>query len=153
DGLKDIPRHSAEPLAEASVQSKQVIERLAAALTELLDRSGGAIASQLDRVATAAQSTGQALDSLDVHLKSMHTPENIIEIKLQPFIRGFTKAVKENSAENKEQIQQLGQIIANFDGAIRILSNQLSAALQHTQHDQKQIIELISNNDHKANET
>src|SRR5262249_16111949 len=70
DGLKDIPRHSAEPLAEASVQSKQVIERLAAALTELLDRSGGAIASQLDRVATAAQSTGQALDSLDVHLKS-----------------------------------------------------------------------------------
>jgi hypothetical protein len=153
EAINDIPQRSVEALLAGSQRSTEIIDHLAMALTERLDESGDQLTAQLERFATTVKETSEGLASLDARLKAMQTPDAIIEIKLQPFIRGFTKAVKEQSAANAEQAQQLRQIIATFDQSIRTLSDRLQIVLDERRLDQTQLAELIAVGDHNARET
>src|ERR1019366_2066266 len=62
-------------------------------------------------------------------LRKMQTPEGIIEIKLQPFIRGFTKAVAEHNAKitehlagEKDRWDRLERLIEKFEQGVSLLS-------------------------------
>jgi hypothetical protein len=58
----------------------------------------------------------------------MQTPEGIIEVKLQPFVSGFTKAVNNQAKLTVEQMGDLKKIIAKFDESVGKLAERMAEA-------------------------
>lgn len=136
DGLKTIPERSAEPLTTASKQSKDTLDKLAANLIEQLQSVGQKLTTQEEKIATATAGVASSLQELEQRLKTMQSPDGIIEIKLQPFIRGFTKAVNDQSKATGEQMAELQKVIGQFDQSVRQLSENMAAATRDRAADQ-----------------
>jgi hypothetical protein len=138
DDLEKLPERSAAPLKTASKNTEETIAALSKALAEKLKQSGEQLTSEEERLISSASSLTGALRSVDEGLRKMHTPEGIIEIKLQPFIRGFTKAVTEHNAKitehlagEKDRWDRLERLIETFERGVSLLSER--SAVTHDQ--------------------
>lgn len=103
--LKDFAETSSEPLEKASKKSGDTIDGLSARITKTLDDISSRLAEQSRLIADSSSATVQALDAVVTKLKAMQTPEQVIEIKLNPTIQGLSRAVNNftKSAETHAQ--------------------------------------------------
>jgi hypothetical protein len=129
DDLEKLPERSAAPLNTVSKNTEETIAALAKALGEKLRQSGEKLTSEEERLISSASSLAGTLKGVDEGLRKMQTPEGIIEIKLQPFIRGFTKVVTEHSAKiaehlagEKDRWGRLERLIEKFERGVSLLS-------------------------------
>jgi hypothetical protein len=129
DDLEKLPERSAAPLRTVSKNTEDTIAALGTALAAKLTQSGEKLTSEEERLISSASSLASALKSVDEGLRKMQTPEGVIEIKLQPFIRGFTKAVTEHNAKitehlvgEKDRWDRLDKLIEKFERGISLLS-------------------------------
>ena len=129
DDLEKLPQRSAAPLETASKKTEETIAALSKALAERLKQSGDQLTSEEERLISSASSLAGALKSVDEGLRKMQTPEGIIEIKLQPFIRGFTKAVAEHNAKivdhlagEKDRWDRLEKLVEKFEQGVSLLA-------------------------------
>lgn len=109
EGLEKLPQRSVAPLETLSKNTQETITNLSTALAERLKKSGEQLTSEEKNLVASASSMAAALKGVDENLRKMQTPEGIIEIKLQPFIRGFTKAVTEHNAKMVEHLAAEGE--------------------------------------------
>jgi X-X-X-Leu-X-X-Gly heptad repeat protein len=93
NAIKDFPARCAEPLKLACEQTKQTLDRLADALMERFEQTENNLATRVGSLASAADTVTSSLEEVQSRLKAMRTPDQIIELKLQPFIDGLTSAV------------------------------------------------------------
>lgn len=142
EGLKEFPDRTAEPLKTASEQSRGTIDKLAAALIERLKDTGQTLTEQEKTLADSTAAVAVSAGELQARLKAMKNPDGIIEIKLQPFIRGFTKAIKDQTAATAEQMGELQKIIGQFDQSVRQMAEQMAVSARDRAADQKEIREL-----------
>jgi hypothetical protein len=126
--LFEAVKRLADPLKTASEQSKEAIDKLAAALMSRLEETGKTLSTQKEKLASAAHIVTASLEEVQSRLKSMQMPDGIIEIKLQPFIAGFTQAINNQSKATAEQMADLQKIIAQLDKSVGGLSQQLTEA-------------------------
>lgn len=91
--LKEFAENSSEPLEKASQKSGETIEGLSARITKTLDTISSRLTEQSRLIAESSGATVQALDAVVSKLKAMQTPEQVIEIKLNPMIQGLSRAV------------------------------------------------------------
>jgi hypothetical protein len=82
----------------------------------------------------------------------MQTPDKIIEVKLQPFISGFTKAINNQSKATAEQMADLQMVISQFNEHVRQLAEHLSAVERSRSNDQKILQELVAKLDNGSAE-
>jgi hypothetical protein len=143
DAVKEFPSRLAEPLRSASEKSRETIERLASALTSRLEDTGQKLITQEEKLASAANTVASSLDQVQARLRAMQTPDGIIEIKLQPFITGFTRAVNNQTKATAEQMADLQKIIAQFDKSVRELAQHMAEAASRRSDDQRDLMSRI----------
>jgi phytoene/squalene synthetase len=135
DDLEKLPERSAAPLETVSRNTQETIAALSKTPAEKLKQSGEQLTSEEERLIASASGLAGALRDVDEGLRKMQTPESIIEIKLQPFIRGFTKAVTEHSAKiaehltgEKERWDRLERLVEKFERGVAHLSERSTIA-------------------------
>ena len=148
--MQKFPERSIAPIEAASEKSKGVIERFSSDLTGQLGRSGLTLTAEEERLAQSAAKLRETLVSIEQGLRAMQSPEGIIEIQLQPFIRGFTKAINQQSAASAEQTDKLHAIIGEFDNAVRALGDQIRESAARQEDGRKAVQELHARTDQTA---
>lgn len=138
DDLEKLPERSAAPLETVSKNTQETITALSKALAEKLKQSGEQLTSEEERLIASASGLASALKGVDEGLRKMQTPEGIIEVKLQPFIREFTKAVTEHNAKiaehlagEKERWDRLERLVEKFERGVAHLSEKSTVAPEH----------------------
>jgi hypothetical protein len=127
ENLADLPDHTAKPLAAATQQSRDLIEELAKAVTERISTAGQTLSEQEKSLASSTKDVSISLQDFHNRVKALQTPDQIIEVKLQPFIQGFTKAMNAHSKATDAQMAELQSIISKFSESIEALARQMSA--------------------------
>jgi archaellum component FlaC len=144
NAVKEFPSRLAEPLKTASEQSKETIDKLATALTGRLEDTGTKLTTEQEKLASAARTVTSSLEEVQARLKAMQMPDGIIEIKLQPFISGLTKAINTHSKATADQITDLQKIIAQFDETVRELSEHMTQAASRRSDDLQDLKSSVS---------
>lgn len=80
-------------------------------LGEFAKDSSGPLNEQSRLIADSSAATVQALDAVVSKLKSMQTPDHIIEIKLNPAIQGLSRAVNNFTKSSDEHMQAIADSI------------------------------------------
>jgi hypothetical protein len=111
----------AEPLKAASEQIKDTINELATSSASKLEETGRKLTAEQEKLAFAAKTVTSMLEDLERRLKAIQTPDGIIEIKLQPFIGGLTKAINSLSKATADQFANLQKTVTEFDKTVREL--------------------------------
>jgi hypothetical protein len=91
--LGEFAKDSSTPLKKASEKSGETIESLSDRISDTLEGIAARLAEQSRLIADSSAATVQALDAVVSKLKAMQTPEQVIEIKLNPAIQGLSRAV------------------------------------------------------------
>jgi hypothetical protein len=128
EAIKNFPGRYAAPLKTASEQTKETIDKLTSALIERFESVGSNLAIQIDKLASTADTVTSSLEEVQSRLRAMQTPDGIIEVKLQPFISGFTKAINNQAKLTIEQMTDLKKIIAVFDESVGKLAERMAEA-------------------------
>jgi hypothetical protein len=145
---------SEEALAEKRTHMERVInllaeplktiDRLATTLTGKLEDTGNKLITEEEKLASTAKGVTSSLEEIERRLKAMQMPDGIIEIKLQPFIGGLTKAINNHSKANADQVAQLQRAVTQFDKTVQELAEYMSDAERARTEDQKVLRELLS---------
>jgi archaellum component FlaC len=114
----------AEPLKAASEQIKDTIDKLATSLANKLEETGKELTAEQEKLASTTKSITSSLEDLERRLKAMQMPDEIIEIKLQPFIDSLIRTINNLSNATADQIADLQKAIAQFDKGVRELPEQ-----------------------------
>ena len=99
--LDEFAEDSSKPIEEASRKSGTVIDGLSTRISTALDEVARKLSGTAEGISASAATTAKSLDGIVRKLESMQTPEQVIEIKLNPAIQGFTRAVN-NFSKNAE---------------------------------------------------
>lgn len=126
DKLAELPDQTAKPLATATQQTRNLIEELAKAVTERISKTGQTLSEQEISLASSTKDISTSLQDFHNRVKALQTPDQIIEVKLQPFIQGFTKAMNAHSKATDAQMADLQAIISKFSESIDALARQMS---------------------------
>jgi hypothetical protein len=153
DAIRDFPDRLAEPLNAASRQSMETTDRLATALAARLEDTGTNLSAQAEGLKSTAEAVAGSLAQVHARLTAMQTPDNIIEVKLQPFISGFTQAVNNQSKATTEQMADLQRIISQFNEHVHQLAEHMSQIAHSRSEDQKLLQALVSKLDAGSAET
>jgi archaellum component FlaC len=144
EAIKNFPVRCAEPLEAASEQTRQTVDKLAVALTERLEHTGNHLTARVESLASTADTVTSSFEEIQSRLRAMRTPEEIIEIKLQPFIGGLTKVVNKHANTTVEQMGELQSIIARFGESVKTLADRIAEEGHNRQLDQQFLRELVS---------
>jgi len=109
--LGEFAKNSSEPLASASKKSGDTIEGLSARISTSLDSIAARLAEQSRMITDSSGATVQALDAVVSKLKAMQTPDQIIEIKLNPAIQGLSRAVNSFTKSTETHMQTISDNI------------------------------------------
>jgi archaellum component FlaC len=138
----------AEPLRASSEQIKVTINQLATSLANKLEETGKEFTAEQEQLALAAKGVTSSLEDLDRRLKTMQTPDGIIEIKLQPFIGSLTKAINSHAKATADHIANLQKTVTEFDKTVRELperSGLTKAIIDQSKATADQIADLQKN--------
>jgi hypothetical protein len=107
--LDEFAARSSKPLDEASKKSGDTIVNLTARISEALDSAISRIAGDVGHLSQATGKMIQSLESIVAKLNALKTPEQIIEIKLNPMIQGLTRAVNNFGKYAEQQAKAVGE--------------------------------------------
>jgi hypothetical protein len=110
-----------------------------------LENAGQLLTAQEKNLAGSTAAVASSAVELEARLKAMQNPDGIIEIKLQPFIRGFTKAIRDQSTATAAQMAELQQIIGQFDQSVRQMTELMGALARESASDRKELREFATN--------
>jgi hypothetical protein len=151
--IKEFPIRCSEPLQAAFEQASQAMNGLATALRERLDNVGNTLITQVQTLASSASAVTSSLEHVQARLQGMQTPDGVIEVKLQPFISGFTKAINNQSKATGAQMGDLLKLISRFDEAVRHLAHNLSSLASRQSDEQGLLRQLMSKLESDSSET
>jgi hypothetical protein len=134
----------AEPLKTASEQIIQNINNLNTTLLSQLDETGKQLVTEQEKLSSSGRNVTASLEDVDRRLKEMQMPDGIIEIKLQPFIGGLTKAINNYSKATTDHIADLQKTVTQFDKSATELAGDMTEAERKRSEDQKALRDLIS---------
>jgi flagellin-like protein len=136
-----------EPLKTAAEQNRDTFEKLAGALAARLEEAGKRITTVQDKLASTTDGVTSSLEEIRQRLKAMQMPDGVIEIKLQPFIGGLTKAVNNHSKATADQMAALQGSVTHFDKTAQQLAEHMREAARACADDQQLLRGLLSKAD------
>ena len=133
--LSDFAENSSKPLEKASKKSGETIDNVSTRIATALDGISERLAEQSRLIADSSKATVEALDAVVAKLKSMQTPEQIIEIKLNPVIQGLSRAVNNFTKSTETHTQTIATNIAEAQK----LTEATAGLLRETQTEAKRV--------------
>jgi hypothetical protein len=132
--LELVTKRSGEILETASKQSGSTLHALAESVSATVDTAARTVAAGTHRVSEGAGTAAVALAQVTSKLGEMRTPEQIIEIKLNPTIQGLSRAVnsfskktEEHAAATREAVEAARKVAENSTAALDSLQRQLGS--------------------------
>ncbi len=120
-----------KPLQDASRQSGETIEQLNARILTTFETVAKQLAEDGARLSTSTAAIVQSIDGVVSRLASLQTPEQIIEVKLNPAIAGLTRVVSTFSKNAEVQAISVNSNLKQtqaLSSAISILLSEIRAA-------------------------
>jgi len=102
-GLEHVTQRSAEPLEAASKQSGMTLEELTRSVVSSLDAAAQHLSGETERLSRSTASVSGVLEELSTRLNAMSTPDQVIEIKLEPAIERLSRVVSAFSENTEAQ--------------------------------------------------
>jgi len=102
-GLETVTQRSAEPLEAASKQSGMTLEELTRSVVSSLEAAAQHLSGETERLSHSTASVTGVLEALSQRLNAMSTPDQVIEIKLDPAIERLSQVVTAFSANTEAQ--------------------------------------------------
>jgi uncharacterized protein YoxC len=115
-----------EAVKTSSEQITDTINKLASSLASKLEETGKQFITEQEKMRSATKSVTSSLEDVDQRLKAIQMPEGIIEIKLQPFISGLTKAINNHAKATADQIAGLQNTVTQFDKSASALAGRMT---------------------------
>jgi hypothetical protein len=148
DSMTEIKKNI-EAVSDTVTQALQdlpheTLQKLSNLLVSGLERGTTHLEKGTSALGSAANEMTETLRELDNQLKAMKTPDGIIEIKLQPTIRGLTKALKDLSERLGNQVEQLQSAVSESTAASQESSNNSKETLDRQNRNLEQIVSLLS---------
>jgi hypothetical protein len=92
-GLEDITEKSAAPLEVASKRSGATIEELTNTVVAALEASARKLSAENEKLSDSAKAIAGSIDGVKERLTAMQAPDEVIQIKLDPTMKGLASAV------------------------------------------------------------
>jgi len=103
--LGELAKDSSKPLEEASRKSSTTIDAVNSHISKSLNDISAKLSAGSERLSDSTAAAVKSLGTVVSKLEAMQTPDQVIEIKLNPAIQGITRAVN-NFADNAEKQAQ-----------------------------------------------
>jgi hypothetical protein len=107
--LDEFAVTSSKPLEEASKRSGETIESANLRIAKVLEAVSKQIASESAHLSSSTVAITKSIDDVVSKLKSLQTPEQIIEVKLNPTIQGLSRAVNKFATNAETQGKAVDQ--------------------------------------------
>ncbi|MGO8975712.1 MAG: hypothetical protein ACLQNV_19575 [Steroidobacteraceae bacterium] len=91
--LDEFATKSSKPLEEASKKSADTIQYLSTRISDVLETAVRQISDEVGQLSMSTVLVVKSFDSIVSKLTALQTPDQVIEIKLNPMIQGLTRAV------------------------------------------------------------
>lgn len=121
--LDDFARTTNKPMEDAYKASGETITQLNRKIADTIEAAADEMSGQVESLSESTAGITKAIDSLIAKLNSMQTPDNIIEIKLQPMIKGLSRAI--NALD--KSIEAQSSMVSNNAEQARSIANTLTA--------------------------
>lgn len=125
--LQEVAERSSEPLQAVSRQSGETLDSMSSAIAASLRESASHLTTETDRLSKGAATVAGTLDQISTKLAAMQTPDQVIEVKLNPMISGLTKAVnafnKNVDAQGAGMMQAIETARASSESAIMLVDS------------------------------
>jgi hypothetical protein len=123
--LDEFATRSSRPIEEASTKSSVTIDEVSTRMTKSLDAIVTRLAEDAGQLSRSAAATVKSLDTVVSKLSAMQTPEQIIEIKLNPMIQGLSRAVNIFSKNAEAQARAVDSNIKQTQVLVTAVNNTL----------------------------
>jgi ElaB/YqjD/DUF883 family membrane-anchored ribosome-binding protein len=122
DRLDEFAATSSGPLEEASKKSGDSIQHLNARISEALEDAVKHIGDEIGKFSRSTAVMINSIDSIVSKLAALQTPDQIIEIKLNPMIQGLSRAVNNFGKHAEKQAKAIDENLKQtqeLTGALR----------------------------------
>ena len=141
--LDEFAATSSKPIEEASKRSGETIEGANLRIAKALEGVSKQVADESAHLTRSAAAISKSIDEVVSKLKSLQTPEQIIEVKLNPTIQGLSRAVNKFATnaetqgkavdENLRQTQAISRQLAELIAYLRELERTRAAQLRQVE--------------------
>lgn len=122
--FEDMTSQARKPFEAASESSSIALTSLAQTITESLETAANHLADENKKLASAATRIISQFEATTDKLAAMQTPDNIIEIKIEPLVSSLSKAVEEFGVLVRSHAEAGSQVVAESRStAMEIRSN------------------------------
>ena len=111
--LDSFATSSSKPIEEASKKSGDSLEQYNIRISSLLETVAKQVVAEGSRLSKSTGDIVSAMDRVASKLTDLQTPDQIIEIKLNPMVQGLSKAVNQFSKSAEAQTQAIESTMAN----------------------------------------
>lgn len=129
--LDEFAMSSSKPLADASKESSERIAQINKEIAHLLEEVARPVSDEGKKLSASTSSITKSIDGVVTRLSAMQTPDQIIQIKLNPMIQGLSRAVNNfgKSAEAQSQVVESNlQQTQELSRAVAALLNEIKTA-------------------------
>ena len=121
--LADFAHTTNKPMEDAYKASGETITHLNRQIADTIETAADDMSDQVESLSRSTAGITKAIDTLVAKLNSMQTPDNVIEIKLQPMIQGLSRAI--NALD--KSIETQSDVVSSNAEQIRSITDTLSA--------------------------
>lgn len=120
--LADFAHTTNKPMEDAYKTSGETITHLNRQIADTIEAAADEMSDQVESLSQSTAGITKAIDALIAKFNAMQTPDNVIEIKLQPMIQGLSRAI--NALD--KSIEAQSNVVSSNAEQVRSIANTLS---------------------------
>ncbi|MBV9968353.1 MAG: hypothetical protein JO228_00090, partial [Xanthobacteraceae bacterium] len=129
--VADVALRSARPLEDASRRSADTISDASNMMVEALASAGRALATDMEKLSQSAVAISKTIDAVGEKFERLRTPDEVIEVRMDPAIASLTGAVDRFSALSDRHARTLEGAVAAAKGLAEGSSATLGLMREH----------------------
>jgi hypothetical protein len=129
--VADVALRSARPLEDASRRSADTISDASNMMVEALASAGRQLATDMEKLSQSAIAISRTIDAVGEKFERLRTPDEVIEVRMDPAIASLTGAVDRFSAQSDRHAVTLEGAVVAAKGVAEGSSATLAALRQH----------------------
>jgi hypothetical protein len=129
--VADVALRSARPLEDASRRSADTISDASNMMVEALASAGRQLATDMEKLSQSAVAISKTIAAVGEKFERLRTPDEVIEVRMDPAISSLTGAVDRFSAQSDRHAITLERAVAVTKGVVEGSSATLTLLREH----------------------
>jgi hypothetical protein len=129
--VADVALRSARPLEDASRRSADTISDASNLMVQALGSAGRQLAGDMENLSQSAIAISKTIDAVGEKFERLRTPDEVIEVRMDPAIASLTGAVDRFSARSDRHAEMLEGTVAAAKGVAEGSATTLALLSEH----------------------